>query len=198
MLPKDTFADLVRRVRAGEEAAATELVRACEPHIHRAIRQPIRYFGLTRVLESADISQSVLAAFFKRRLIFRLPMQQPEQLVRLLVRMARYKVMDEVRRHQAGCRDTRRLEPAQPAPLEETIAHRDASPSKIAAGNELIREVYRRLGPEDRLLVELRTAGLEWAAIARLRGGSAESLRKRLARAMERVGRQMGLEPIAV
>jgi hypothetical protein len=39
---------------------------------------------------------------------------------------------------------------------------------------------------------------MDWAAIADLRGASAECLRKRLARAIERVGGQMGLGPITV
>jgi RNA polymerase sigma factor (sigma-70 family) len=193
LLQTETFAELIRRVRAGDEGAATELVRSCEPHIHRAVRQPLRYFGLDRVLESTDISQAVLAAFFQRRLVFRVQLKHPDQLLRLLVRMARHKLMDEVRKNQATCRDRRRLEPKQAAPLEEVVALADPSPSKIAAANELIRELYRRLPADARVLAELRTAGLDWAAIAGLRGGTAESLRKRLARAIERVAHQMGV-----
>lgn len=199
MLQTDTFAELIRRVRAGDERAATELVRGCEPHIHRAVRQPLRYFGLDRVLESSDISQAVLAAFFQRRLVFRVQLKHPDQLLRLLVRMARHKLMDEVRKNQATCRDRRRLEPAQGgAPLEEAVALEDPSPSKIAAGNELVRELYRRLPAEERILAELRTSGLDWATIAGLRGGTPESLRKRLARAVERVAHQMGMGSLAM
>jgi RNA polymerase sigma-70 factor (ECF subfamily) len=198
LLVMNSFEELIRRVRAGDEEAATELVRACEPHIHRAIRYPMRYFGLNRILESTDISQAVLAAFFQRRLIFRVQLTHPNQLVRLLVRMARHKVMDEVRKHQATCRDQRRLETHPSGQLDEIVAHGDASPSKIAAGNELLRELYRRLPAEERLLAQLRAAGMEWTAIADLRGASAESLRKRLARAIERVGGQMGLGPVTV
>ncbi len=77
------------------------------------------------------------------------------------------------------------------------IAHEDASPSKIAAGNELLRELYRR-SAEDRLLAELRVAGIDWATIGQLRGATPDSVRKQLARAIERVGHQMGLGPLAV
>jgi DNA-directed RNA polymerase specialized sigma24 family protein len=199
VLQTETFADLIRRVRAGDERAATELVRGCEPHIHRAVRQPLRYFGLDRVLESSDISQAVLASFFSRRLVFRVQLKHPDQLLRLLVRMARHKLMDEVRKNQATCRDRRRLAPAQGGtPLEEVVALDDCSPSKIAAGNELIREVYRRLPAEARALAELRATGLDWASIAGLRGGTAESLRKRLARAVERVAHQLGCGSLSV
>jgi RNA polymerase sigma-70 factor (ECF subfamily) len=197
LLQTDTFAELIQRVRDGEEQAATELVRACEPHIHRAIRYPLRYYGLDRVLECTDISQSVLAAFFRRRLVFRFPLQHPSQLVRLLVRMARQAVVDEVRKHQATCRDRRRLEPHHSELLEE-IPQRDATPSKIAAANELLREMYRRLPDEERTLAQLRANGMEWTEIAELQGGNPELLRKRLARAVLRVGHQMGLGPIAI
>jgi RNA polymerase sigma-70 factor (ECF subfamily) len=198
VLQTETFAELIQRVRAGDQNAATELVRGCEPHIHRAVRQPLRYFGLNRVLESSDISQAVLATFFQRRLVFRVPLKHPEQLLRLLVRMARHKLMDEVRKNQATCRDRRRLEPPRGAPLEEAVAQQDASPSKIAAGNELIQELYRRLPADARVLAELRTGGMDWATIANLRGGTPESQRKRLARAIERVAHQMGLGPPVV
>jgi RNA polymerase sigma-70 factor (ECF subfamily) len=198
LLKIDTFADLIGRVRAGDEEAATELVRACEPHIHRAIRQPMRYYGLNRVLESTDISQAVLAAFFRRRVVFRVHLKDPQQLLRLLVRMARHRIMDEVRKQQAGCRDRRRVDANRAAPLEEDIAETGASPSKIVAGKELVVEIFRRLSTEERLLAELRTSGCDWASIGRMRGATPESLRKRLARAMERVGHQMGLGPLLI
>ena len=38
MLTDDTFQDLLRRVRAGDQQAAAEVVRACEPEIRRIVR----------------------------------------------------------------------------------------------------------------------------------------------------------------
>ncbi len=45
-------------------------------------------------------------------------------------------------------------------------------------------------------MLDLREQGLEWAEIAARMGGTAESLRKRLARAGQRVSRDLGLEDI--
>ena len=45
-----------------------------------------------------------------------------------------------------------------------------------------------------RRLVELRGQGRDWAGIAQEVGGSPEALRKQLARALERVGEQLGLD----
>jgi hypothetical protein len=42
--------------------------------------------------------------------------------------------------------------------------------------------------------VELRHQGLDWAAIAERQGGSPEALRKRLARATQRVAQELGID----
>jgi RNA polymerase sigma factor (sigma-70 family) len=198
LLTSDTYSEVIRGVRDGDQQAATRLVRACEAHVQKAVRYQLRYYGLDRVLESADISQTVFAAFFERKLVFRIKLNDPKQLLRLLARMARRRLMDEVRRHQADRRDRRRLDTQPAAVLQDVVAQDDASPSKVAAGNELLREVYRRLPADDRILAELRAAGLDWATIAQLRGATPESLRKRLARAIERVGHQMGFGRLAI
>ncbi len=55
----------------------------------------------------------------------------------------------------------------------------------------------RRLSPEEFELLELRGQGREWAAIAAERGGSAEALRKKLARAIDRVAQELRLDEVA-
>ena len=71
---------------------------------------------------------------------------------------------------------------------------RGSSPSQHAAARELLLEARRRLSPEERQLLELREQGHEWAAIATTLGGNPEALRKQLARAVQRVARQLGLD----
>ena len=64
-MPEQTsFADLIRRVRAGDDQAARELVREYEPAIRRAVRIQLRNPRLRAQLDSVDICQSVLANFF--------------------------------------------------------------------------------------------------------------------------------------
>jgi hypothetical protein len=53
--------------------------------------------------------------------------------------------------------------------------------------------VYRRLKKEERVLAEQRFLGLDWATIAAKQGGSPEALRKKLTRAIGRVGHQLGI-----
>jgi hypothetical protein len=65
MSESDSFADLLRRVRARDANAATELVRQYEPQLRRKVRVWMRMYHpeLRRLLDSADICQSVLATF---------------------------------------------------------------------------------------------------------------------------------------
>ena len=48
--------------------------------------------------------------------------------------------------------------------------------------------------PEERRLLELRNQGYDWAGIASELNGSAEALRRRLSRALDRVSQELGLD----
>ncbi len=192
-MPNPTdFQELIRRVRAGDEAAATELVRSYEPAIRRAVRIRLADSRLARAFDSMDICQSVMASFFVRAALGQYELNAPDQLLRLLATMARHKLADQVDREQAECRDNRRVEEGSAETREVMTAA--SSPSQQVAARELLQEVRRRLSPEERQLLELRYQGLDWSAIAAQVGGSAEALRKRLARATDRVARDLGLD----
>jgi RNA polymerase sigma-70 factor (ECF subfamily) len=184
---------LLERIRAGDADAAAELVRRYEPEIRRAIRVKLTDPRLRRVLDSVDVCQSVLGNFFIRAAAGQFEADHPRQLLGLLVTMARNKVLDHARRQQADRRDQRRMDAGAAEGLEQ-VADGRPSPSSIVAGRELLDEVRRRLSSEERELADLRAQGRDWAAIAAERGGSAEALRKKLSRALDRVARELGLE----
>jgi RNA polymerase sigma-70 factor (ECF subfamily) len=192
MAEEHSFQDLIRLVRVGDQAAAAELVRRFEPAIRRAVRIRLVDSRLARVLDSMDICQSVMASFFVRAALGQYELNTPEQLLKLLASMARNKLADQVDRERAECRDNRRVE-AGGAETRE-IAARTTTPSRQVAARELLQEVRRRLSPEEQQLVDLRTQGLEWAEVAARLGGSPEALRKRLARATDRVAQELGLD----
>jgi RNA polymerase sigma-70 factor (ECF subfamily) len=106
--------------------------------------------------------------------------------------MVRNKVSKLARHEQAGRRDQRRLVGGS-AEVSE-VAGDEASPSRQVSSRELLEETQRRLSAEERRLLELRQQGLDWAAIAVAVGGSAEGRRKQLARAVERVAGELGLD----
>jgi RNA polymerase sigma-70 factor (ECF subfamily) len=188
----DPFGDLIRHVRAGGEDAAAELVRRYEPAIRRVIRVHLHDPRLRRVLDSTDICQSVLATFFLRANLGQYELETPEDLLKLLATIARNKVVNEAARQQADRRDYRREEAiGDRAELVRTAA---SDPSDQAAAKELLTKVRERLSADERDLAEDRGRGESWAEIAVLRGGSAEGLRKKLARAIDRVLHQLGLD----
>ena len=86
----------------------------------------------------------------------------------------------------ADRRDHRRLESGHAECALNAVMQRNANPSKIVAVRDLLREIFLRFDDSERELAERRSEGVDWHAIALEQGESAEALRKKLARAVER------------
>src|SRR6516165_10385656 len=99
----------MRRVRAGDGAAAEQLVRRYEPTIRRVVRVRLVDARLQRLFDSMDICQSVFGSFFVHAALGDYDLNTPEQLLGLLVSMSRKKVIDKSRRAGAARRDYRRM-----------------------------------------------------------------------------------------
>jgi RNA polymerase sigma-70 factor (ECF subfamily) len=185
-----TFADFIRRIRAGDDQAAKELVERYEPVIRREVRLRLKDPRLYSRFDWTDVCQSVMASFFLRAASGEYDLEEPGQLLKLLVVMARHKLANQQRRHRAGRRDYRRLEPIDPALLEGQAVD-EPSPSRMVAGRELLEEFRRRLSEEERSLADLRAQGCDWPEIAAKLGGTAQGRRKQFARAVDRVEQQL-------
>ena len=192
MADETPFEELIRRVRTGDEQAASELVQRYEPAIRRAVRVRLADTRLERAFDSMDICQSVMASFFVRAGLGQYDLSGPDQLLRLLATMARHKLADQVSRERAECRDNRRVEEGS-ASSRDVMAN-SPTPSREVAARDLLLEVQSRLSPEERRLVEMRQQGREWNDIAAELGETPEALRKRLARATGRVAQELGLD----
>jgi RNA polymerase sigma-70 factor (ECF subfamily) len=186
------FQDLIRRVRSGDEQAASQLVKQYESAIRRAVRYRLGDSRLRRTFDSLDMCQAVLGSFFIRAASGDYELDSPEQLLRLLESMARKKLAQAIRGQRAARRDHRRLA-AEPIEQCEAVGS-DPTPSAQLAANELLREVRARLSPDELRLVELRNEGRDWADIAAQLGGNPAKLRKQLSRALARVASELGLE----
>lgn len=182
------------KIDRNDAVAVRSFVREFEGMIQRSIRPLIRSYKLTRIVDVEDISQVVLADFFRDDRLYRNSLKCPIRLGRLLVRMARNKVLDEARKHQADCRDHRRVDALGSGMISELVGSRRVSPSSFVAGEELVREIFRRLTDEERLLAELRVEGESWANLADICGMKTDALRKRLTRAFNRVSRELKLD----
>jgi RNA polymerase sigma-70 factor (ECF subfamily) len=188
-----TFADFLRRIRAGDQQAATELVRRYEPAIRLEVRRRLNDPSLTPILGSMDICQSVLASFFVRVAVGQYDLDNPGQLLGLLVAMTRNKLAGHVRRQHRQRRDCRRAVTGT-----ELLADQPGGlpPDQMAEGKELLEKVRQGLSDDERQLVDLRAEGLTWPEVAVRVGGEAQTRRRQLTRALDRVAQQLGLDEV--
>jgi len=181
----EAFSALLEQARSGQSNAATELVRRYEPELRRFVRVRLTDARLRRFIDSVDICQSILGRFFTGFFAGKYQIQGPDQLIALLLHMARNELCDQLRRQRAARRGGRGVQPSASYPPED-LADSDASPSEQVAATEWVKEVLQRLTAQERLIVQRRMAGTGWAELARELQTNAEVLRKRFTRAMQR------------
>ncbi len=193
-----SFEGLLRRVRGGDQEAAALLAKEYEPEIRREARRRLQDSNLRRIIDSTDICQSVMANFFLRAALGQFEIEDPKAALRLLLKMTRNRVREWARREQAQRRDRRRLHSmdAGRLPGYEPVAP-GPSPSAVVATEELINQFRDRLSEEERRIASLRGGGVSWGGVAAEFGQSPDALRKRLARAIDRVAKELGLEDLA-
>jgi RNA polymerase sigma-70 factor (ECF subfamily) len=192
MIDPCAFADLLQRVRGRDEQAASELFRHYEPIIRLEVRLRLRDRRLRRLFDSSDVCQSALATFFSRAAAGEFALNDPRDLVKLLVVIARRKLALQVRQLLGPTRHPPQLHDGPPE--EWDLPDPRPGPDRLAAGQELLREVTARLGPEERRLAALRADGRTWPDIAAQLGGEPQARRKQLSRALTRVLHELGLE----
>jgi len=193
MSTSDQFDDFIQRVRTGDEAAAEELVRHYEPLIRREVRLGLDDDRLNRAFDSLDVSQSVLGSFFVRVAIGQYDLESPDQLVRLLVTMARNKLASRARHERSQRRDVRRSTAADGDTLAD-IPDGQPSPSETLSRRETLERLRAALTAEERQIAELRSQGLGWEQVAERLGGQGQARRMQLSRGIERAGRALGLD----
>jgi DNA-directed RNA polymerase specialized sigma24 family protein len=149
--------------------------------------------ALQRVFDTGDICQSVLCSLFVRLAAGEYDLQEPGQLVGLLVRMARNKLASRVRQEQSQRRGGH-LQAVDPGVLATQAGGLPVD--VVASWREIFQELLKRFDRDERELAERRSAGESWEAIALALGGTPEARRKQLRRAVRRFAAQMGLEDL--
>ena len=115
-----SFDELMRRVRRGDEEAASDLLRRYEPQVRRIVR----------------ICQSVMADFFVRVAAGQFELDSLDKLIKLLATMARNKVKNHAQRQQADKRDVRRVVEADVDDMKLQAAGH--TPSSDVSNKELL------------------------------------------------------------
>jgi RNA polymerase sigma factor (sigma-70 family) len=184
--------ELLTRLRRGDALAAREVVNRYETAIRVAVRTRLTDPALRQRFDSLDICQSVLASFFVRVSLGQFDLERPEDLVALLVKMARNKLAGHVRYHNRERRDVHRSDTADEERLARVAAGTD--PARVAAGRELLAAVCAEMSVDEKAIADLRSAGLTWPEVAEKLGGSPEARRKQFARTIDRVTAKLGLD----
>ena len=193
MSDAEQFSQLLARLRTGDESAARELVSKFEPLVRREVRLRLRDRRLGRAFDSMDVAQSVFATFFIRAAAGEYELGGPEDLVRLLVAVARNKLVSAARKEYAEKRDVRRHS-APDSGILDRVPKGGPSPSRHAAAADLLNHVLAGLSEEERQLVALRGEGLSWEEVAARIGGTGHARRVQLSRALSRAGQFAGLD----
>lgn len=187
----EAFQDLIRRVQAGDEQAAEDLVRHYEPTIRLVVRRRLTDPRLRRLLDSMDICQSVLGTFFAGATAGRFTLQTPDQVLKLLVTMARNKLISCTRQHKAARRRPQGQEVFGGEHLESVDPY--PTPKQLVADQEILQELRKRLSPKELRIAELFAAGRSWREVAAEAGGSPDQVRMCFKRAFDRVRDELGL-----
>jgi DNA-directed RNA polymerase specialized sigma24 family protein len=188
------FRELMRRVRTGDEDAASELVRRYGPVVRGAVRVHLRDSRLRHYFDSMDLVQSVLRNLFTcatvvpseqkppRKLVTILTeLECPQQLVKLLIKMAEYAFKNRIRKEK------HHLTEAGDSALRLVADERpDARPSEVVARKELAQKVRESLSDSVRRLADQWAAGRSWADIARSEGGAPDNLRVKFHRGLDK------------
>jgi RNA polymerase sigma-70 factor (ECF subfamily) len=176
---------LIRLARAGDEAAAARLTHEFEPFIRRFVRFRMRSRSdqdrLRPELDSADICQSVFKSLFVGLRGGRFELGRPEQLQKLLAAMVRFKVATRARRLSVTLREV--LDLAAP----HDRADPGPAPEKLVEDRDLLETILKQFEEDELDLLVRRLDDQPWPAIAAAVGGTPDALRKKLARALERV-----------
>lgn len=185
--------DLVRRVLAGDQAAARALYERHEPLLRSRARRRL-VGGLSRKVGASDIVQETYLAAFADLAAFE--DRGPGSFRGWLEAVLDYRAKDEVRRHLgAEKRSVRREISRDPAVSDSGPVAPGASPSAEAAGEEertLVANAIEAMEGDDRLVLRLvHLEGKDFPEAARELGRSPDAARKLYARAVLRLGRRI-------
>ena len=189
-----SFENLLDRVRQGDEPASAELVRLYEPEVRRFVRYRLQGPKMRRLLDSLDVCQSVFAKFFACVGAGKYELQHPRQLQQLLLKFANNKLLDHYRkqaaaRHGGGMRGE--------GEAVDWLA--DGTPQAAVAveNRELVDLLRSRLSADEQGILDQWMNGEDWPAIAAPMGLSAEAVRKRFTRAIDRAAKELGWEEVS-
>jgi RNA polymerase sigma-70 factor (ECF subfamily) len=154
------LSQFLRRIQAGDEGAARELLSRFEAEVRLVVRRQLPRLLRSR-FDSLDFLQSVWGSFFRRMRSDPTEFEDSRHLVAFLARAAKNKVIDEYRRAASRKHDMHREEPLwvdgrRPKDVPDPID----SPSEVAQAHEVLVRLRELMPAGRRTILELKAEGL--------------------------------------
>jgi RNA polymerase sigma-70 factor (ECF subfamily) len=196
----DSFADLMARLRAGDDESAarvfqrfaSRLLALARTRLQKQIRQKV---------DPEDVLQSVFKSFYLRYADGQLDVKNWDGLWTLLVTITLYKCRHQVRDFHRARRDVRKEVSAVPQADDSDASWQaeapDPTPSQAAMLAETLELVLRDMRESDRPIVEMRLQGYTVPEISAQTGRTEYSVEAILRKLRKRLKQMRDGEPDA-
>jgi RNA polymerase sigma-70 factor (ECF subfamily) len=184
MPPTDSFRGLVDQLRAGDDAAATEVFNRFARRILGLARQQL-HATLRPKVDPEDVLQSVFRSFFHRQREGHFAIENWDSLWGILMVMTLRKCRRRNQYYRADRRDAKRethWDAEGEAESDPGVFARDPTPSEAAILIELVGRLMRDLPDEDRAVLTLHLQGCTIAEIKAQTGRAMRTIRRVLER----------------
>ena len=172
--------DFLRRIQAGDDGAARELLSRYEAEVRLVVRRQLPRLLRSR-FDSLDFLQSVWGSFFRRMRTAPTEFEDSRHLVAFLARAAKNKVIDEYRRAASRKHNMHREEPLwldgrRPRDVPDPID----SPSEVAEAHEVLVRLCELMPVGRRTILEMKAQGLSSKDIGEKLGISERTVQREL------------------
>jgi RNA polymerase sigma-70 factor (ECF subfamily) len=184
------LAELFARVRAGDEAAASDLLRRFEPEVRMVVRGKLPR-ALRTQFDSMDFVQAVWTSVLTREGPDPARFSSARHFMGFLAGVARNKVYEAYRRRTTRKYDLGREEPLyvrrgnREVPRE--LAASDPTPSKAPQAEERLDQMLEGRSPLEQRMILLRRRGLTFEEIAEELGVHESRVRRLVESVRERL-----------
>jgi RNA polymerase sigma factor (sigma-70 family) len=189
---ENEFGQLMAELARGSEEAAWQIAHAYTPHVLRAVRRTLPR-SIRSKLDSEDLAQMIWASLLLKGTDLA-ELHSPQQLINLLVCIARYKTVDAYRHYTTNQkRDHRResplatLKPASSAGIDRRLLDQEPSPSHIVRFRDDWQHILKSLSERDREILRHRMNGETYAEIAQKAGVGITTVRNILEHVVSRL-----------
>ena len=172
-----TFRSLLRQMQDGSHEAAWTIVQTYSPQVQAVIRRQMSK-RLRSLYDSEDFVQSVWASFLRAQPSSTI--DGPKQLIALLSKMAKNRIIDEARKRKKTIKHGRHVEVQIRKDCGEAFLLPDPSPTPSAhlIAQEAWDQLFADVPDYYRVIVERRVEGATFTEIATQLGKNERTIRR--------------------